>query len=109
MINTAGYKICDIEKENGPLALEIAAEGIVLLENSGALPLKSKNVALYGSGARNTCKGGTGSGEVNNRRNINVEEGVGLCGFRVTTKGWLDDCDSQMAREEEARDAKSDR
>ena len=38
MINTAGYKICDIEKENGPLALEIAAEGIVLLENSGALP-----------------------------------------------------------------------
>lgn len=106
MINTAGYKICDIEKENGELALEIAAEGIVLLENSGALPLKSKNVALYGSGARNTCKGGTGSGEVNNRRNINVEEGLELCGFRVTTKGWLDDCDSQMAREEEARDAK---
>ena len=61
MINTAGYKICDIEKENDELALEIAAEGIVLLENSGALPLKSKNVALYGSGARNTCKGGTGA------------------------------------------------
>ena len=106
MINTAGYKICDIEKKNGELALEIAAEGIVLLENSGALPLKSKNVALYGSGARNTCKGGTGSGEVNNRKNINVEEGLELCGFRVTTKDWLDDCDSQMAREEEARDAK---
>ena len=77
MINTAGYKICDIEKENDELALEIAAEGIVLLENSGALPLKSKNVALYGSGARNTCKGGTGSGEVNNRRKHQCGRGVG--------------------------------
>ena len=45
LINTAGYKICDIEKENGELALEIAAEGIVLLENSGALPFSRERCA----------------------------------------------------------------
>ena len=98
--------LSDLERENDAIALEIAAEGIVLLENSGALPLKNKKVALYGSGARNTCKGGTGSGEVNNRGNINVEEGLKLCGFEVTTKDWLDDCDAQMVSEQEERDAK---
>lgn len=79
---------------------------MVLLENNGALPIKPVKVALYGSGARKTCKGGTGSGDVNNRDNINVEQGLEACGFTVTTKDWLDDCDAEAVHEEEIRDAK---
>ena len=105
-MNKNQEQFSELERKNDALALEIASEGIALLENSGALPLKCKKVALYGSGARNTCKGGTGSGEVNNRRNINVEEGLEQCGFQVTTKGWLDDFDAQRAGEEEEGDAK---
>lgn len=99
-------EVSELERKNGELALKIAEEGIVLLENNGALPIKAGKVALYGSGARKTCKGGTGSGDVNNRENINVEQGLEKCGFTVTTKSWLDDCDAETLREESIRDAK---
>ena len=44
----------------------LASQGMVLLENNGVLPLKKtvKKIALYGSGARRTIRGGTGSGDV---------------------------------------------
>ena len=102
----AGGAVSELEKENGALALEVAREGIVLLSNRGALPIKGKKIALFGAGARNTSKGGTGSGEVNNRHNVSVEEGLEMCGIRVTTKGWLDDLDKEMAEEERVRDEK---
>ena len=47
-------------------------------------------MALYGSGARRTVKGGTGSGEVNSRIFVSAEEGLEAAGFRITTKAWLD-------------------
>ena len=50
------------ELDNRALARKAAAEGFVLLENDGILPLKDKKVAIYGSGARMTVKGCTGSG-----------------------------------------------
>ena len=51
------------ERAHRVIARKAAAEGIVLLENNGVLPLKKgSNVALYGGGARHTIKGGTGSG-----------------------------------------------
>ena len=57
----------------------------------GKLPLPGPgDVALYGSGARYTVKGGTGSGEVNSRFFTTVEQGLEQAGFRVTTKDWLD-------------------
>lgn len=99
-------EISEAEKKNSRLALEVAREGIVLLENNGALPLKKGKIALYGAGARHTSKGGTGSGEVNNRRNISVEEGLALCGFSVTTSDWLNDCDEEMRKEDAERDEK---
>ena len=39
---------------NARLAEELALEGIILLENNGALPLKEKSVALFGVGAVRT-------------------------------------------------------
>lgn len=67
------------------------AECTVLLKKNGDFPLKDAGpIALYGSGARRTVRGGTGSGEVNSRFFITVEEGLEAAGFTLTTKGWLD-------------------
>lgn len=82
------------EARHDQVAYEAACEGIVVLQNNGALPLKDKNVALYGSGARRTVKGGTGSGEVNERHSISVEEGLIALGCNVLTKGWPDKFDA---------------
>ena len=61
------------ERAHRVIARKAAAEGIVLLENNGVLPLKKgSKVALYGGGARHTIKGGTGSGSVNNRSNVST-------------------------------------
>lgn len=82
------------EKRNALLARRMGAEGSVLLENDGVLPLKTKSVALYGFGARHTCFGGTGSGESRPRYRVTIEEGLKNAGFSVTTKAWLDALDS---------------
>ena len=81
------------------LARKICADGIVLLENNGILPLKSKTVALYGAGARHTAFGGTGSGENNPRHNVNVEEGLKSAGLTVTSEEWLDEYDVLFEKE----------
>ena len=67
--------ISKLEEINSNVSLRAALEGIVLLENNGALPLKKMKVALYGAGASTTIKGGTGSGEVNERHVISILEG----------------------------------
>ena len=54
MINTKAKRttgITALETENALVSRECAIEGIVLLKNNGALPLKSNRVALYGAGA----------------------------------------------------------
>ena len=50
-------------EEHARVAYEAAAEGLVLLKNSGALPIdRAKKVALFGVGQILTVKGGMGSG-----------------------------------------------
>lgn len=80
------------EIDNKSRSRRIAAEGMVLLENSGVLPMKleGRRVALFGEGARHTVRGGTGSGEVNTRENCTVEQGLEAAGAVVVTKAWLD-------------------
>lgn len=68
-----------------------ALESIVLLENDGVLPLNGKKVALYGNGVWKTIKGGTGSGEVNERYSVTILEGMENAGFQVTSRTWLQD------------------
>lgn len=79
-----------MEEENRALARKAAREGFVLLENDGVLPLKEKKIALYGSGARMTVKGGTGSGAVRERYSVSIEEGLKRAGIEITTNAWLD-------------------
>lgn len=90
------------ELNNRALARKAAAEGFVLLENDGILPLKNKKVALYGSGARMTVKGGTGSGQVRERYSVNIAQGMENAGFEVTTTSWLDRFDKFYADTYEA-------
>ena len=80
-----------------------APECMVLLKNDGTLPLAGAGkLALYGSGARSTIKGGTGSGDVNVRHFVNIEEGLEHAGFTITTKAWMDAYDAicQRAKKE---------
>lgn len=57
------------EIDSAKISMQMATEGMVLLENNNnALPIaQTGDVALYGAGAIQTVKGGTGSGAVNNR------------------------------------------
>ncbi len=88
-----------LELENRALARQAAAEGFVLLKNEGgALPLQNKKIALYGMGARKTVKGGLGSGSVEERYSVTIEEGLQNAGYTITTAAWLDDYDAEYTR-----------
>ncbi|MBE5940635.1 MAG: hypothetical protein E7266_09605 [Lachnospiraceae bacterium] len=93
LLTKASYssEVNEREKDNLIVAYEAACESVVLLKNDGALPLATKKVAMYGPGVSMTIKGGTGSGEVNERHSVTILEGMKDRGFEVTTKAWLDD------------------
>lgn len=80
------------EKRNMERVRKLASQGMVLLENDGALPITdtSKKIALYGNGARQTVKGGTGSGDVNSRFVVTIEDGLKTAGYTITTEKWID-------------------
>lgn len=83
-----------------------AAEGTVLLENKGVLPLSPniKNVALYGVAAYRPIAGGTGSGDVNRRYTVSLVEGMRNAGYTVdnsmidTYTKLLSDHDAAVAK-----------
>ncbi len=99
LLTKAAYSdaVSQREMDNRQVAYEAACEGIVLLKNKGVLPLREKKLALYGSGASRTIKGGTGSGEVNERRCVTVLEGLEKRGFAVTSSRWLADFEEEYA------------
>ena len=69
----------------------LAPECMVLLRSNGAFPLAEPGeIALFGSGARHTIKGGTGSGDVNSRHVTTIEEGLETAGFTIVTRPWLE-------------------
>lgn len=98
LYGTPGAEPTALELENRALARRAAAEGFVLLKNEGgALPLQNKTIALYGMGARKTVKGGLGSGSVEERYSVTIEEGLKNAGCTITTGRWLDDYDREYA------------
>ncbi|MDR3202038.1 MAG: glycoside hydrolase family 3 C-terminal domain-containing protein, partial [Bifidobacteriaceae bacterium] len=75
-----------LEADNALLSKQAATEGMVLLENNASLPIPADgNVALFGTGAYRTVKGGTGSGAVNNRYSVTVRQAFEAAGYTVTT------------------------
>lgn len=82
------------EKEHGNLARKAAAEGIVLLKNEGLLPLEMDiPIVLLGNGAARTIKGGTGSGDVNERKSVSIYEGMQAAGACFASEKWVKDYD----------------
>ena len=83
-------ELLDYEREHIEKLRGALAECTVLLKSDGSFPLQEAGeLALYGSGARRTLKGGTGSGEVNSRYFVTAEEGLEAAGFRITSKSWM--------------------
>lgn len=93
-------EVSEREKRNMERSRRIAGQGMVLLKNEGVLPLRDevRSIALFGNGARRTIKGGTGSGDVNSRFVVNIEQGLEEGGYRITTKKWMD-CYDQVIEE----------
>ena len=104
LLTKASYsgEVTQRELDNLQIAYQAACEAMVLLKNDGTLPLKNKKVALYGPGASMTIKGGTGSGEVNERHSVTILEGLTDRGFEVTTLNWIRDFEQTYAVEHEA-------
>ena len=104
LLTKASYsgEVTQRELDNLKVAYEAACEAMVLLKNDGTLPLRNKKVALYGPGASMTIKGGTGSGEVNERHSVTILEGLQDRGFEITTLDWIRDFEEQYAREHAA-------
>lgn len=88
---TTNPEIQPWEKKHRQIAREAAAEGIVLLKNEDhVLPLKEGSaVALYGAGAGRTIKGGTGSGDVNERERVSIWQGMKNAGYEITSEDWI--------------------
>ena len=78
------------ESQNIKELRKSAAECTLFLNRNEEFPIKKPGkVLLIGSGARNTIKGGLGSGDVESRYYSTCEQGLEAAGFIVTTKNWL--------------------
>ena len=101
-MKTAMPAVSRREQTNRGRSERLAEEGMVLLKNNGVLPLEPGKIALFGNGARHTVIGGTGSGSVNVRDSINIEEGLCHAGFTIMSSSWLDRYDRYCAEQKEA-------
>ena len=93
----------DYEREHIAALRPYLADCCVLLKKNGAFPLSGPcRIAAFGSGVRNTIKGGTGSGEVNSKYYVTVEMALVDEGFTITTGKWLKDYEELRAAAEKA-------
>ena len=94
------------EKDNIERLRPYLSECTVLLKKNGAFPLgKPCSIAAFGSGVRDTVKGGTGSGEVNSRCFVSIEQGLKDAGFTIKNPFWPDMFKAFSEREKERRRA----
>ena len=84
-------EVSSYEKLHREISRKAAAEGIVLLKNEDhVLPLKKgSSIALFGTGASHMVKGGTGSGDVNEREVVSICQGLKNAGYLITSQDWI--------------------
>ncbi|MBR0418386.1 MAG: glycoside hydrolase family 3 C-terminal domain-containing protein [Erysipelotrichaceae bacterium] len=86
-----------LEKKHIEMLRPYLGECCVLLKKDGSFPLDSPCfIAAYGHGVRHTIKGGTGSGEVNSRYFVNIEQGLEEAGFTLVHKSWHEDFEKAL-------------
>lgn len=107
-----GYKYSNKPdlKGHADVTRQSATEGMVLLENNGALPLKDvKNVAVFGNAAYSWIAGGTGSGDVNRAYTVNLIEGLKNAGYepneslKSSYENWTEQENTRNAAANEER------
>ena len=82
----------DYEKEHINILRNECSECTLFLQKNNSFPIKNPcKVLLIGSGARNTIKGGTGSGDHSTNNFINCEEALEKANFEIVSKKWLDE------------------
>ena len=85
---------------------ESAAECTLFLNKNDEFPIDNPcNILLLGNGARDTIKGGYGSGAVESKYTT-CEEGLENAGFKITSKEWLSKSDYVL--EKNHKDIKGD-
>lgn len=99
-------EVTEMETTHAELSKKAATEGMVLFQNNGVLPMAdSGKVALFGKGVYNTVKGGTGSGDVNQRDVTTVWEAFENAGFEITTTDYLKNAQADYEEKQAAFDA----
>ena len=89
------YYPCDFETEeeltehSGQVAETLEAEGMVLLENNGGLPLaKDSRVSVFSVSSVNMVYGGTGSGSVDTSTVADLKAALEAAGLSVNPTLW---------------------
>lgn len=102
-------ELLDYEKRHIDYLLDNAHECTLFLKRNGEFPIdKPCNMVLVGNGARNTIKGGTGSGDVASRFFASIEDAFKESGFNVTSCKWMDEYDAfrKSSKKDYIKDAK---
>ena len=90
-IKSDKVEIQPYEKQHIDFLRENSTECTLFLKKDESFPLLSPGkLLLIGSGARETLKGGTGSGDVESRFFKTCEQGFEEAGFEIVSKDWLD-------------------
>ena len=80
------------ESKHIKIMRKTASECTLFLKKNSEFPIsKPCKVLLIGSGARNTQRGGLGSGDTEPSDYTTCEEGLENSGFEITSKKWLDE------------------
>lgn len=97
-------EVSEREARNSDVSMNLATQGMVLLQNkNNVLPMAAQgSVAVFGTGAQRTVKGGTGSGDVNQRETVSVAEGFENAGYKVTTGSYIAAYEEAQKAAEEA-------
>lgn len=84
------------ERRHLSLLYPYLSECTLFLARDDSFPLKNPcSIVCYGRGVRHTIKGGSGSGDVNARFFVTIEEGLEKAGFTIANKEQLDIFDKE--------------